>query len=97
MINPILEFSQVVVAKYKVYSTAPANVVVSTTKSFVLKNILYTLVSKPDFISYDIRFLPNFFVKLFRKKKIVLGCVGLFQSLSILIIIKRLWLITMIG
>lgn len=42
-------------------------------KKIFLKNILYTLVSKPDFISYDIRFLPNFFVKLFRKKKIVLG------------------------
>lgn len=40
---------------------------------FVLSKVLLNFLSRPDFISYDIRALPNRKVERLRKHKLVLG------------------------
>jgi len=45
----------------------------SKLKSFFYNNMLYNLISKPDFISYDIRSLPSKKINRLRKNKIILG------------------------
>lgn len=45
----------------------------SKTKKIFLSEMLFNIISKPDFISYDIRALPNNRVAKLRKSKIVLG------------------------
>lgn len=42
-------------------------------KKFILKNMLFNNITKPDFISYGIHSLPNKRVEKFRKRKLVLG------------------------
>ncbi len=42
-------------------------------KKYVLKNMLFNCITKPDFISYGIDSLPNKRVTKLRKKKLVLG------------------------
>lgn len=42
-------------------------------KKFVLKNMLFNFITKPDFISYGINSLPNKTVEKFRKSNLVLG------------------------
>jgi len=42
-------------------------------KKYILKNMIFNFISKPDFISYDINALPSKLVEKYRKKKIVLG------------------------
>ena len=42
-------------------------------KRIFLSKMLYNCISKPDFISYDIRALPNKKVKKLRKNKLILG------------------------
>lgn len=45
----------------------------SRIRRFLLKNMLFNFITKPDFLSYDIRALPNKRVEKYRGKKIVLG------------------------
>lgn len=45
----------------------------SKLKKFILKNMLLNVLTKPDFISYDIKSLPNKRVEKIRKEKLVLG------------------------
>lgn len=42
-------------------------------KKFVLRNMLFNIITKPDFISFAIDSFPNKKVANFRKKKLVLG------------------------
>ena len=42
-------------------------------KKFVLKNMLFNIFTKPDFVSYNINSLPCKQVKTFRKNKLVLS------------------------
>ena len=42
-------------------------------KKILLKNLFFNCFTKPDFVSYDIRALPNKKVKKFRKQHLVLG------------------------
>ena len=42
-------------------------------KKLLLKNMLFNFISKPDFISYDIRALPNKKIQKIRKKQLILG------------------------
>lgn len=42
-------------------------------KKFLLKNMLFNFLTKPDFISYGIKSLPHKMVERFRKKGLVLG------------------------
>lgn len=42
-------------------------------KKIILKNMLLNFITKPDFISYGIKSLPNKRVQKFRKRKLVLG------------------------
>ncbi len=42
-------------------------------KKYVLKNMIFNFITKPDFISYDVNSLPYKKVEEFRKKKLVLG------------------------
>lgn len=42
-------------------------------KRIFLSKMLYNIISKPDFISYDIRALPNKKVKKMKKNKLILG------------------------
>jgi len=42
-------------------------------KKLFLSKMLYNYISKPDFISYDIRALPNKKIKKLRKNKLILG------------------------
>lgn len=45
----------------------------NTFKRIFLSNMLYNYISKPDFISYDIKSLPNKKIKKLRKNKLILG------------------------
>lgn len=45
----------------------------SKIKKFFLKNMLFNVLSKPDFISCDVRTLPNKKISKLRKSKIILG------------------------
>ena len=38
-----------------------------------MSNMLFNFISKPDFISYDVRALPNKRIEKIRHKKIILG------------------------
>lgn len=42
-------------------------------KKFFMSNMLFNFISKPDFISYDVRALPNKRIEKIRHKKIILG------------------------
>ena len=42
-------------------------------EKYVLKNMLFNIITKPDFISYGIHSLPNNKVKKIRKNKLILG------------------------
>lgn len=42
-------------------------------KKIFLKNMLFNFISKPDFISYDIRALPNKKIARLKEKQIILG------------------------
>ena len=42
-------------------------------KRFFMSNMLFNFISKPDFISYDVRALPNKRIEKIRHKKIILG------------------------
>ena len=42
-------------------------------KKLFLKHMLFNFISKPDFISYDIRALPNKKIEKIREKQLVLG------------------------
>lgn len=42
-------------------------------KKLFLKNMLFNFISKPDFISYDIRALPNKKIQKLREKQLILG------------------------
>ena len=45
----------------------------ATLRKFVLSRMLYNIITKPDFISYDIRALPNKKVSKLRKNILILG------------------------
>lgn len=45
----------------------------SKLKKYFLSRMLFNFISKPDFISYDIRALPNNKISKLRKNKIILG------------------------
>lgn len=51
------------------FSNSKMNII----EKIILKNMLLNFITKPDFISYGIKGLPNNHVKKFRKKKVVLG------------------------
>lgn len=42
-------------------------------QKYVLKNMLFNIITKPDFISYAIDSLPNRKVEKYRRNKLVLG------------------------
>lgn len=42
-------------------------------KKFLLKNMIFNSITKPDFVSYDINSLPNKKVEKYRKDNLVLG------------------------
>lgn len=42
-------------------------------RKLFLKNMIFNKISKPDFISYDIRALPNNKINKLRKNKLILG------------------------
>lgn len=42
-------------------------------KKIILKNMMFNIITKPDFISCDIKMLPNKKIKKIRKNKIVIG------------------------
>lgn len=46
---------------------------VNIVRRLLWENMLFNFFSKPDFISYDIKGLPNKMVERYRKEKIVLG------------------------
>lgn len=45
----------------------------NTIKRLFLSKMLYNIISKPDFISYDVRALPNRKVEKMRKNQLILG------------------------
>ncbi len=45
----------------------------NVSQKFILKNMLFNFLTKPDFISYDIDSLPSKVVARYRNKKLVLG------------------------
>lgn len=49
------------------------NVKLNSILKYILKNMCFNFVTRPDFISYDINSVPNRKVKRYRKKHIVLG------------------------
>ena len=49
------------------------NLKISKFKKFLLSHMLYNHITKPDFISYDIRALPNKRISKLRNSKIILG------------------------
>lgn len=42
-------------------------------KKFIMKSMIFNIISKPDFISYDVKALPNKKIEKIRKNKLILG------------------------